>query len=273
MIVVTGATGNVGRHVVDELVAAGAEVRALTRDPDSARLPEGVRVARTEDLPLEGADAVFLNPAVVWAKGAGELLREAKRAGVRRVVTLSSVSVLFEGPGNPIGDHHRELEAEIEASGLAWTHVRPGAFASNALQWAEQIRKGDVVYGPHAEAHTAPIHEADIAAVAARALIGEDLVGQAPVLSGPQSLTFAEQVAILGEALGRPLRYEEIPPEAAQEAMTNGGVPTEIAESLVRMFGESVGRPAEISPETERITGRPGRTFAQWASEHAAAFA
>ncbi|GAA2329380.1 NAD(P)H-binding protein [Streptomyces cuspidosporus] len=272
MIVVTGATGKVGRYVVDELVAAGAEVRALTRDPGAARLPEGVRVARTEDLPLEGAEAVFVNPAVLWGKGAGELLSEATRAGVRRVVTLSSSAVLFEGPGNPIGDHHRALEAEIEASGLTWTHVRPGAFASNALQWAGQIREGDVVRGPYAGAHTAPIHEADIAAVAARALIGEDLAGQAPVLSGPQSLTFAEQVTILGEALGRPLRYEEIPAEAAREGMTGGGVPADIADSLLRMFAESVGRPAEISPETERITGRPGHTFAQWASDHAAAF-
>ncbi|MDX3226308.1 NAD(P)H-binding protein [Streptomyces sp. ME19-01-6] len=272
MIVVTGATGNVGRHVVDELVAAGAEVRALTRDPDSARLPEGVRVARTADLPLEGADAVFLNPAVVWDKGPGELLREAARAGVRRIVTLSSSSVLHPGPGNDIGNHHHELETEIEASGLAWTHVRPGAFASNALQWAEQIRKGDVVYGPYAQAHTAPIHEADIAAVAARALLGEDHAGQAPVLSGPQSLTFAEQVSIIGEALGRPLRYEEIPPEAAREAMTGGGLPANVADTLLRMYAGFVGRPAEISAETERITGRPGRTFAQWASDHAAAF-
>lgn len=272
MIVVTGATGNVGRHVVDELVAAGAEVRALTRDPDSARLPEGVRVARTADLPLDGATAVFLNAAVVWQTGAAELLREAARAGVRRIVTLSSSAAAEPGPGNVIGNHHHELETEIEASGLAWTHVRPGAFASNALQWVAQIRKGDVVYGPYAQAHIAPIHEADIAAVAARALLSEDYTGQKPLLSGPRSLTFAEQVAILGEALGRPLRYEEIPAEAAREAMTGGGVPAAIADSLLRMYAESVGRPAEISPETERITGRPGRTFAQWASEHTAAF-
>jgi uncharacterized protein YbjT (DUF2867 family) len=272
MIVVTGATGNVGRHVVDELVAAGAEVRALTRDPEAARLPKGVQVARTADLPLEGATAVFLNPAVVWGQGAGELLRKAGQAGVRRIVTLSSSAVLHTGPGNPIGNHHHELETGIEASGLAWTHVRPGAFASNALQWAAQIGKGDVVHGAYAQAHTAPIHETDIAAVAARALLGEDYDGQAPVLSGPRSLTFAEQVGIIGEALGRPLRYEEIPPEAARDAMAGGFVSPEIADSMMRMFAESVGRPAEISPETERITGRPGRTFAQWASEHVAAF-
>ncbi|MDT0549681.1 MULTISPECIES: NAD(P)H-binding protein [Streptomyces] len=106
MIVVTGATGNVGRHVVDELVAAGAEVRALTRDPESARLPEGVRVACTVDLPLDGATAVFLNAAVVWQSGPAELLREAARAGVRRIVPLSSPAAAEPGPGNVIGNHH-----------------------------------------------------------------------------------------------------------------------------------------------------------------------
>ncbi|MET8178626.1 NAD(P)H-binding protein [Streptomyces sp. NPDC005336] len=268
MFVVTGATGNVGGHVVKELVAAGVEVCALTRDPRTARLPEGVRVARTEDLPLEGATALFLNPAVVWQMGADKVLERAKEAGVRRLVMLSSSSVLDAGPGNPIGTRHRDLETAIEGSGLEWTFVRPGAFAANAAQWADQIKAGDVVYGPYAEAQSAPIHEADMGAVAARALLGDDLVGQAPELTGPQSLTFADQVRIIGEAIGRPLRYEEITREAARERMTGGFVTPEIADSLLNIFAECVGRPAELSPETERITGRPGRTFDQWARDH-----
>ncbi|WFB07812.1 NAD(P)H-binding protein [Streptomyces sp. LX-29] len=272
MIVVTGATGNVGRYVVDELVEAGAKVCALTRDPEAARMPAGVRVARLGDLPLDGVTAVFLNPAVLWGSGPEEFLRQAAWHGVRRIVTLSSAAVAEAGSGNPIGDHHRALEVAIEATGVEWTHLRPGAFASNAGQWAGQIRAGDVVRGPYAEAQLAPIHEADIAAVAARALLTDDLVGRAPVLSGPQSITQAEQVRIIGEAIGRPLRYEELSREAAREAMTGGHVSAEIADSLLTMFAASVGRPAEISPETERITGRPGRTFAQWAADHAADF-
>ncbi|WP_431042658.1 NAD(P)H-binding protein [Streptomyces sp. P1-3] len=269
MIVVTGATGNVGRYVVRELAGAGAKVCALSRDPESAQVPAGVQVARTGDLPMCDVRALFLNPAVIWADGPEAFLRQASWHGVRRVVTLSSSAAVDAGPGNPIGTHHRELERAIEDSGLEWTHLRPGAFASNAGQWAAQIRAGDVVHGPYADAAQAPVHEADIAAVAARALLSDELVGCAPVLSGPQSLTFAEQVRVIGEAIGRPLRYEEIPPEAARERMAGGGHMTpEIADSLLRMFAAAVGRPADVSPETERITGRPGRTFAEWCAEN-----
>ncbi|MBL1099458.1 NAD(P)H-binding protein [Streptomyces coffeae] len=271
MFVVTGATGNVGRHVVRELAEAGAEVCALTRNPETARLPSGVRAARTEDLPFEGATALFLNPAVVW-NGADALLRRATEQGVRRIVLLSSSAALDPGPGNPIGTHHRDLELAIEALGVEWTFVRPGAFAVNALQWADEIKSGDVVHGPYAECQTAPIHEADMGEVAARALLGDDLVGQAPVLTGPESLAFAEQARIVGEAIGRPLRYEELPREVVREGMIKGFATPEIADALLDVFAAGVGRPAEISAETERITGHPGRTFAQWAADHKADF-
>ena len=273
MIVVTGATGNVGAHVVKELADAGAEVRALTRDPEAARFPDGVEAARTEDLPLEGATALFLHAAVVW-QGADKLLERAKEAGVRRVVTLSSSSILEDADSqdNPIAALHRGLEAQVERTGLEWTHVRPGAFAVNAFQWADQIKAGDVVYGAHAGSHMTPIHEADMGAVAARALLADDLVGKAPELSGPESLTFADQVRIIGEVIGRPLRYEEIPAEVAREKMIGGFVTPEIADSLLRAFEGTVDRPQPISPEVERITGRPPRTFAEWVADHAPAF-
>jgi uncharacterized protein YbjT (DUF2867 family) len=277
MIVVTGATGNVGRHLVDELVQGGVEVCAVTRDPARARMPDGVRVARLADLSFRDVTGVFLNAAVMQGEEPGEFLDRAARHGVQRIVTLSSLSVLdvLDGgadPANAIGLMHRRLEAAIEASGPAWTHLRPGAFAANARQWAAQVRAGDTVRGPYADARTAPIHEADIAAVAARALLSDDQAGRAPVLSGPQSLSFAEQVGILGEALGRPLVYEEIPPEAARKAMVGAGMRADLADTLLRLYAGVVGRPAEISAETERITGRPARSFAAWAAEHAAEF-
>ncbi|AEM80804.1 NAD(P)H-binding protein [Streptomyces violaceusniger] len=274
MFVVTGATGNVGGHVVKELADAGAEVLALTRDPEAARLPEGVRAARTEEMPLDGATALFLNPAVVWQVGTEKLLERAKESGVRRIVMLSSSSVLqdLDPHTNPIGVRHRALEDEIERTGLEWTFVRPGAFAANALQWVDQIKAGDVVYGPYAGAQMAPIHEADMGAVAARALLADDLVGQTPELTGPESLSFADQVRIIGEVVGRPLRYEEIPHEAARERMAGGFLTPEMADSLLRVFAELVDRPQAVSPEVERITGRPGRTFAQWVEDRVAAF-
>lgn len=274
MIVVTGATGNVGAHVVKELVGAGAEVRALTRDPRTARFPDGVEAARTDDMPLEGASALFLNPAVVWQLGADKLLERAKESGLRRIVMLSSSSVLddTDPQDNPIGALHRGLEEQVRQSGLEWTHIRPGAFAANALGWADQIKAGDVVYGAYAGAHMAPIHEADMGAVAARALLTDDLLGQTPELTGPESLTFADQVRVIGEVIGRPLRYEEIPAEVAREKMVGGFMTAETADSLLRVFEGCVDRPQTISPEVERITGRPGRSFAEWVADHAPAF-
>ncbi|WP_262700436.1 MULTISPECIES: NAD(P)H-binding protein [Streptomyces] len=274
MFVVTGATGNVGSHVVKHLADAGADVLALTRDPEAARLPEGVRAARTDELPLDGATALFLNPAVVWQVGSEKVLERAKASGVRRIVMLSSSSVLddVDPQRNPIGARHRALEDEVEATGLEWTFVRPGGFAANALQWVDQIKAGDVVYGPYAGAQMALIHEADMGEVCARALLADDLVGKAPELTGPESLSFADQVRVIGEAIGRPLRYEEIPHEAARERMSGGFVTPEMADSLLRVFAELVDRPQEISPEVERITGRPGRTFAQWVEDHVADF-
>ncbi|MEU0843799.1 NAD(P)H-binding protein [Streptomyces sp. NPDC005962] len=274
MIVVTGATGNVGAYVVKELAEAGAEVRALTRDPGTARFPDGVHAARTEDLPLDGATALFLNPAVVWQMGAEKLLERTKESGVRRIVMLSSSSVLddTDPQDNPIGALHRELEEQIRQTGLEWTHIRPGAFAVNALGWADQLKAGDVVYGAHARAHMAPIHEADMGAVAARALLTDDLVGRTPELTGPESLTFADQARIIGEVIGRPVRYEEVPPEVAREKMVGGFMTPEVADSLLRVFEGCVDRPQPISPEVERITGRPARTFAEWVSDHAGAF-
>lgn len=280
MILVIGATGSVGRPLVGELIDEGAKVRALTRDPEGARarLPESVEAVRPEDggtaAMLNGVTSVFLNVAGLGGLPVAELLREARQQGVRRVVTLSSSSVTYDDPDgtNAIAAHHRELETAVEDSGLEWAHVRPDAFAANARQWARQVRAGDTVHGPFADARTAPIHEADIAAVAARALLTRELLGQAPVLTGPESLSSAEQVRLIGAAVGRPVRYVEIPPGEARQAMAGSGMPAEAVDTLLRMFEKSVGRPAAVSPEVERITGRPGRTFAQWAEDHAADF-
>ncbi|MFC4913187.1 NAD(P)H-binding protein [Actinomadura gamaensis] len=273
MFLITGATGNVGRHVVAELASQGRKVRALTRDPASARLPAGVEVAATADFPLDGVTAVFLNPAVFYT-GFGDLLERCRAHGVRRVVMLSSLASEQAEDSNPIGRRHLDLEREIEASGLEWSFPRPGAFATNTLGWADRIRATGTVRGPYADAQLSPIHERDIAAVCARALTGDDLVGERPPLTGPESLTFADQARLIGKAIGKDVRYEELSPEAARaEMLGNPHMPPAIADSLLEMWAESVGRPAFISPEVERITGRPARTFAEWAADNADLFA
>ncbi|MFI6521834.1 NAD(P)H-binding protein [Spirillospora sp. NPDC050679] len=269
MFVITGATGNVGRPLIAELRRGGHKVRALTRSPATAGLPADVEVADIADLPFAGATALFLNPAVTWG-GHDALLARAKADGVRRVVTLSSSSTL-DGD-NPLGAHHLELERAVEATGLEWTHLRGDAFASNALDWADQIRADGVVRGPYARAHTTPVHERDLAAVAAAALTGDGLVGARPVLTGPQSLTHADQARAIGEAVGREVRYEETPPADFLAGMVRRGVPAPIAEALLGLWAGTVDRPRPVSPEVERITGRPGLTFAEWAADHAADF-
>ncbi|MGI5353069.1 NAD(P)H-binding protein [Streptomyces sp. CA-250714] len=281
MILVTGATGNVGRPLVARLTAEGHKVRGLTRNPDRARLPDGATPVAADDLnaALDGVSAVFLNPAAFWG-GAGELLRIAAERGVGRVVTLSSSSVVASSlpmnPDNPIAEHHRALEGEVEAAaaaaGMECTHVRPGMFATNTLAWADALRRDGVLRAAHARAHAAPIHEDDIADVAALALTGALGAGPTPVLTGPESLTQADQLSLIAEATGRELRFDEIPQEEARADMIAAGTPAGIADALLDLAAVSVDVPAEVSPGVEQLTGRPGRTFAQWARDHAEDF-
>ncbi|MFI6037311.1 SDR family oxidoreductase [Streptomyces sp. NPDC051315] len=274
----TGATGNVGRHVVDQLLAAGETVRALTRSPAGARLPAEAEVVggdltrpETVEPALEGVSALFLFPSPGTA---GPVLRAARERGVRRVVLLSSSAVEFstEGSDNAIVAYHKEIEREVEESGLEWTFVRPGAFAVNTLQWAPQIRADGVVRGPYAEAEMALIHERDIADVATRVLLTDGHAGAKYMLTGPESLTQAEQARRIGEAVGRPVRYEELAPDVAREQMIQNQVPAEFADMLLSFQAGLVGVPAEISATVEEVTGRPARTLDQWAADHVADF-
>ncbi|WP_338931880.1 NAD(P)H-binding protein [Streptomyces netropsis] len=283
MIVVTGATGNIGRELVERLLAAGVGVRAVSRDPERAGLPAGVEVVRADltdgaDLGalLAGARALFLNIAATGLE-AGALIEAATKAGVRRIVFNSSMSVT-DTPADEegfIARAHAAAERAIRDSGLEWTLVRGGMYATNALQWAEQIRSEGVVRGAYAEAVGAPVHEADLADLAAAALLdttGTHL-GQAYVATGPAGVTMAEQVAAIGRALGRPdVRFQEISFEEAVAAMERAGAPRVAAEDIIRYFGASVGQEALVTDAVQRVTGHPARSFEQWARDHVADF-
>ncbi|MFD0898835.1 NAD(P)H-binding protein [Actinomadura sediminis] len=282
MIVVTGATGIVGRPLVGLLADAGADVRAVTRDAGGGGLPEGVDVVEgdprrpaTVAAALEGATALFLHPRAV-ADASAELVALARERGVRRVVALSAMNVdddLADQPSRHRGDRNKEAEDAAVGSGLEWTSLRAGFFAFNALtMWGGQLGAGDVVRGPYAGATEAPLHERDLAAVAARALLADDLVGRKPVLTGPRSLTHAEMLADLAEAIDRPLTYQEVPPEAVKAQMARNGFPEAFVCSYLALAARSVGRPALVTTEVEKILGRPARTFAEWAADHAQDF-
>ena len=274
-IVITGATGNVGRPLVAELAAAGARVRAVTRTPKTARFPDGVEVVGSTADALSGASAVFLNSRALGADLA-DVVAQSVRAGVAKLVALSAINADDEFSRQPSrfrGDRNKEVERLAIDSGLAWVGLRPSVFATNfAGMWSAQIRAGDVVAGPYAQASSAPIVESDISAVAARALLTEELVGQQIPLTGPQAFTNAELAELIGAVLGRPLRYQEAPPDVVRQRFIGLGFPTEFADAYVAMLAETIDKPALVTFDVEKILGRPARTFAHWVSQHRAMF-
>jgi uncharacterized protein YbjT (DUF2867 family) len=282
MILLTGATGTIGRPLVDMLVGEGAEVRAVTRNPQAAGLPAEVEVvagdpARPETMApfLGGVTGLFLHPCAVGL-AASELLRPAQERGVKRVVALSAINVdddLAFQPSRFQGDRNKEVEAAAIGSGLECLILRVSSFATNSIRaWGAQIRTGDTVRYPYAAFAESPIDERDVAEVGVRALLTDGLVGRRLELTGPQSLSHAEMVAIIGEAIGRPLRFQESPPEAARQGMIAQGIPRPLVEALMARYARDVGKTAPITAEVEKILGRPARTFAQWTSDHADAF-
>ena len=279
-ILVTGATGNVGRQAVSQLLATGAAVRAFVRDP-AAALPDGAEAVQgdlsepeTLRWALEGVDSVFLVWPFFAAEGASAVV-DAIVGHARRVVYLSSEGVRdgAEEQADPINGFHADIESLIERSGLEWTFLRPTGLALNALGWAEEIRSGgDVVREPHGAAARSPVHERDIAAVAARALTEDGHGGQKYVLTGPEVLTKAEQVRVIGEAIGRPLRFEEVPAEEARQEWIAAGLPPAAVDGIFGAHARFVAEPEPVIATVEEITDEPARTFRQWALDHAGEF-
>jgi uncharacterized protein YbjT (DUF2867 family) len=270
-IVVTGATGNVGRPLVAELLAAGARVRAVTRTPETAGFPPSVEVSGAVADALPEASAVFLNSRAL-GENLASVVAECRRSGVTKLVALSAINAdddFSRQPSRFRGDRNKEVEQLAVDSGLAWVSLRPTVFATNfAGMWAAQIRAGDVVAGPYAAASTAPIAEIDIAAVAAQALLTDELVGQRVPLTGPQAFTNTELVQVIGAALGRPLKYREIPPDAVRQRFIGLGFGADFGDAYMGMLAETLERPALVTHDVEKILGRAPVFFAQWVSEH-----
>ncbi|MEV6031062.1 NAD(P)H-binding protein [Nonomuraea sp. NPDC052116] len=276
-ILVTGATGAVGRHLVTTLLARGAAVRALTRKPDDADLPAGVEVvagdladaATLGSEVFDGVDRAFVFPA----QGVDAFVTAAVAHGVHRFTVLSSLAAAKEfqrDHGSASQLHHAVVEAAVTDRTDAWTILRPGTFAGNLLSWAWQIRSGAPIRAPYLASAQAPIHEYDVAEAAAEALLSDDHLGEAIPLTGPQALTRSEQVAIIGEALGREISLVEITPEEFR-AETAQFIPEPMMKMLLDYWHDTLTVPDVPRPVTA-VTGRPGRALAQWAIDHRADF-
>ncbi len=274
MILVTGATGRVGGQAVAQLAAAGVPARALVRKPDAV-LPAGVEMAHgdltdpaTVDAAAAGVDAVFLVFPTLRADHAAPEVVAALARHARHIVYLSANGAR---PGDGILGSHARLEELIEGSGAAWTFLRPGGFAANTLMWADQIRAGDRVRWFHGAATRSLIHEHDIAAVGVRALTETGHAGTRPHLTGPQQLTQVQQVAAIGDALGRSLRFEQLTEGEARQRFF-AGAPPSMADGILSAHAEMVRHPEPVTTTVEDITGSPALTFAGWAADHAADF-
>ena len=280
MILVTGATGTVGREVVAQLLQAGQSVRAMTRNPAQAQIDRRVEVVtgdfsvpETLARAVEGTERVF---SLTFGPQTGvqerHLARAAKAAGVHHIVKLSALGGDNE-TRNTIRKWHDEGEQAIRDTGIALTVLRPGAFMSNALHWRESIRAHGKVFSNYGDGKLPPVHPRDIAAVAVRALTADGHAGRVYPLTGPEALSVSEQVEILSAATGKRLEYVPVTDEAARTGFEQAGMPAFLIDALLPFaaFIRS-GRAAEVVDTVEAVTGRPALTFRDWARENAAAF-
>jgi uncharacterized protein YbjT (DUF2867 family) len=278
MILVTGATGPVGREAVQLLLAAGAPVCAVTRDPSRARLPAGAHVIvgdpshpDTLAARLGRVTAVLVSPRAVGGATA-ELLALAASHGAERAVVLSASTVQYPAGLPRFAADFKAAEDAASASGLAVTTLRCADFDANALAWAPQTRQGGIVYGAYAQAATSPIHHRDIAAVAVQALTEARYQGHRYILTGPQSLTQPDKVRLIGQATGLRLSFAEVAPDQVRQAMLAQGLPEEIPDRLLYSLADYTRQPGPTTDTVQQLLGRPALSFAQWAAENAAAF-
>ncbi|MFG2714838.1 NAD(P)H-binding protein [Streptomyces goshikiensis] len=275
---ITGARGKVAQAVIERLHSAGTPVRAASARPAELTVPAGVDTVElalnrpeTFAAALAGVRRVFLYPE---PDGIHELVKAAEAAGVEHVVLLSSASVLAPGAEtDPLASHSLRVERALDGAAFTVTLLRPDAFAGNALGWAYPIGRDLPVRLAYPEATLAPIHPADIADIAVRVLTGDggSLAGHALTLTGPEQVTFREQIAAVSDTIGRAVPVERITREEAAEQLA-GHMPAAMACSLLDLWAAATATPVAVADTTETLLGRPARTFRQWARENAHAF-
>jgi uncharacterized protein YbjT (DUF2867 family) len=276
VFLVTGATGLVGRGVTEGLLAQGAQVRAMSRRAGPAGLPAGALPVAADladpagwDDALRGVEAVFLYPRGQTAS----FLDHAARLGVRRVVTLSSATIsAMDRYPNPVADAHAAVESTVQASGLAWTHVRPVTFAANTLDWAPAARGDEPLRLAHPDARYPVVHEADIAAVAVASLLDPEAAGRVYLVTGPALISRREQAQAIARATGHPLRVQEIDHDQALLELLDNGMPAALATTVMDNMARSVTDPDPVTTAVPEVTGRPAASYARWLRDHLPAF-
>jgi len=280
MIVVTGATGNVGRPLVQALAAGGQQVTAVSRQVSAGAVPAGVR-HRQADLTdpeslrpiFDGADALFLHDGGAGAQllSPRDILDVAKASGVGRIILLSSLGVATRPQSASHGGMMRSIEDAVRQSDVDWTILRPGGFNSNAYAWVESIRARRTVAAPFGDVGLPTIDPADIAEVAAAALREPGHRGQVYELTGPALTTPRQRAEMIGDALGEPIRFIDQTRDEARTQMLRF-MPQPVIDTTLDVFGEPTPAEQRISPDVERILDRPPRTFADWVQAHVAVF-
>lgn len=274
-ILVTGGRGHVARSVVEQLLDRGEKVRLASRQPNAVVASKSVEVveagvSRPDTLPqaLAGVSKVFL---YADPQGIDSFVAAAQNAGVEHIVLLSASPVTSANPAaNPLAIMHRAAEQALIESKLPWTFLRPATFATNTLQWADSIRTEGVVRAAFPEAYNDAIHEADIAAVAVRALTETGHNGRAYLMTGPESVTQRQQVEAISVAIGRPLDFVELTADEYRQMLSRWG--DGLVDQLLSYLIENNGVPMPVINTVELVTGQPARTFARWACDHAADF-
>jgi uncharacterized protein YbjT (DUF2867 family) len=272
-ILVTGATGNVGRHVLDQLLRADQPVRALTRNPKTAKLPDGVQVVagdlgapHTLTRAFDGVTAMHLitvdnNHGGAPLQTGPQIVELAVSAGVRRVTVLWS------------GEEKGPVEQAIEGSELEWTFLQPTVeYMANMLAWADSIRTKAQVQEAFGDRLDATIDEADIGAVAATALLQNGHAGKRYKLTGPEVLTVPDKVQAISQAIGRHIQFVELTEKQARERMRKAGSAEDVIEFVINWYANPPKMASTVLPTVEEVTGRPARTIAQWTAEHAQHF-
>lgn len=283
MILLTGATGNVGSHLLQILCRDGHPVRALVRSSEKADNLRGydceTAVGSFEDPPslhraLAGVDRVFL------LSRAGEHMAEQEKAvvdaiaaahGQARVVKVAAAG--YEHGGIALAEQHGAVVAHLRASGLPTTVLAPTSFMQNMLTWAGSISERGQFAAPAGAAAISHVDARDVAAVAAHVLTSDGHEGASYTVTGAEALTYAQVAERFTAALGKPVSYVDVPPEAAREAMVAAGMQSWLADALVELNGVyRTGAAVGTTDEVEKATGRPARSVETFLQDHLAAF-